>query len=207
MKYVYEFIGTFFLVFTFGMTVLSPSGAGPFAPIAIGTILAVMIFSGAHVSGGHYNPAVTLASYIRGRFLLSDLGIYWIVQLVAAVIAAFFTLYYKGAQEPVLVDVNIPKLFIAEFLFTFALCFAALNVTATKWTAGNSYFGLAVGFVVIAGSYAVGSISSAALNPAVALGMTVMNLSVWANLWIFIFANLLGGAAAALVFKYSHLDE
>jgi aquaporin Z len=93
MKYVYEFIGTFFLVLTVGMTVLNPNGAGPLAPLAIGSILAVMIYAGVHVSGGHYNPAVSLAVFLRGKLSAADLGVYWVAQVLAAVAAAFTVIH------------------------------------------------------------------------------------------------------------------
>ena len=206
MKYLYEFIGTFFLVFTVGMVVLEP-GAGPFAPLAIGSALAVMVYAGAHISGGHYNPAVSLAVYLRKRLNLNDLGLYWIAQLAAAVVAALLVLHLKGAAAASSATPDVLKALVAEFLFTFALCFVVLNVATAKATNNNSFYGFAIGFTVLVGAYAVGAISGAAFNPAVALGVTILNLSAWANLWIFIVANALGAAAAAYVFKAAHPNE
>lgn len=204
MKYIYEFIGTFFLVFTVGMTVLGPNGAGAWAPLAIGSILAVMIYAGGHISGGHYNPAVSFAVYLRKLLTLNDLWLYWVAQLLGAVVAAFAVIYFKGQVGSTPMDLNVWKALLAEFIFTFALCYVVLNVATAPATSGNSYFGWAIGFTVLAGAYAVGTISSAAFNPAVALGITLLNLSYWSNLWIFIVANLLGGAVAALVFNAAH---
>ncbi len=201
MKYVYEFIGTFFLVFVVGMTVMIPQSAGIMAPVAIGLVLAAMIYAGGHVSGGHYNPAVSLAIYLRRKLSLKDLGIYWAVQLAAAIVAALVTLYYKGDAAQPSLSFSSCRIFIAEFLFTFALCFVVLNVALSKGTKGNPFYGLAIGFTVLVGAYSVGSISGAAFNPAVALGATIMTLSAWSNLWIYIVANLLGGFCAAYVFK------
>lgn len=201
MKYVYELIGTFFLVFTVGMAVLEPS-AGIMAPLAIGSVLAVMIFAGAHVSGGHYNPAVSFSLFLRKKLSLKDLGAYWVVQLVAGVLAGYMAIYCKGLPSQVPMPFADPlKAFWAEFLFTFALCFVVLNVALAKGTKGNSFYGWAIGFTVLAGAYAVGPISGAAFNPAVALGAAVMKLTACQNLWIFFVANLLGGAAASVVFK------
>lgn len=200
MKYVYEFIGTFFLVFTVGMTVLNPNGAELWAPLAIGSILAVMVFAGGHISGGHYNPAVSFAAFLRKKLNLNNLGIYWAVQLAAGVIAALTTLYLKGPQVVATpLEPDYAKALLVEFLFTFALCYVVLNVATTKATSENSYFGWAIGFTVLAGAYSVGAISSGAFNPAVALGLAVMKLGHWSNLWIYVVANLLGGAAAAYV--------
>lgn len=199
MKYIYEFIGTFFLVLTVGMTVLNPNGIGLWAPLAIGSALAVLIYAGAHVSGGHYNPAVSLAVFLRKKLATKDLFIYWIAQIAAGIAAAYVTLYFKGGRAPIALEPNIFQALLAEFLFTFALCFVVLNVATTKETTGNAYFGWAIGFTVLVGAYAVGSISNAAFNPAVAVGITILNLGIWSNLWIYFIANLLGGAAAALV--------
>ncbi len=199
-KYIVEFIGTFFLVFTVGMVVIEP-GAGTLAPVAIGSVLAVMIYAGGHVSGAHYNPAVTLAVWLRGKCDSKDVLPYMAAQAVAGVVAAFLVLFLK--QNPV-VTTATPKVLpalLAEFVFTFALCFVVLNVATAEGTEGNSYFGFAIGFTVLAGAYAVGSISGGAFNPAVAVGITLMGLSAAHNIWIFLVANLLGGAVAAAAFK------
>lgn len=207
MKLIYEFIGTFFLVFTVGMAVLNPHSAGVLAPLAIGSVLASLVYAGGHISGGHYNPAVSLAAFIRGKLKLEDLGTYWIAQLLGAVVAAFLVIYFKGKSADTAMALDAPKVLLAEFLFTFALCYVVLNVATAKAANGNSYYGFAIGFIVVAGAYAVGTISGAAFNPAVALGASIMNLTQWADLWLFIAANLLGGVAAAYVFKAAHPNE
>jgi len=199
-KYIVELIGTFFLVLTVGCTVISP-GAGDLAPLAIGASLMVMIFAGGHISGGHYNPAVTLGVWMRGKCETKDIVPYWVAQLVGAGIAAAIVKFLKlgaittAANPPVL-----PSL-IAEFLFTFALVFVVLNVATAKGTSGNSFYGLAIGMTVMTGGFAVGGISGGAFNPAVAVGIILMGLASWSSIWIFWVAELLAGAAAALVFK------
>jgi aquaporin Z len=207
MKYVYEFIGTFFLVFTVGMVSLNPNSIGLWAPLAVATVLAVMVFAGGHVSGGHYNPAVSLAVFMRNRLTINDLWVYWGVQFAAGIVAALLTLYFKGASSPTALEPDYLKALIGEFLFTFALCYVVLNVATAKETANNSYFGWAIGFTVLAGAYVVGTISNAAFNPAVALGLTILNLSHWYHIWIYLVANLLGAAVAALVFNAAHPNE
>jgi aquaporin Z len=207
MKYLYEFIGTFFLVFTVGMVVLDPHAAGLWAPLAIGSALAVMVFAGGHISGGHYNPAVSLAVFLRKRLSANDLWKYWTAQLVGGVIAALLTIYLKKGSAPAAMSLDLPGAFIAEFLFTFALCFVVLNVATAKATANNSYFGWAIGFTVLVGAYAVGPISGGAFNPAVAVGISVLNVSLWSNLWVYILAELIGAGLAALVFNAAHKEE
>lgn len=204
MKYIYEFIGTFFLMLTIGLTVLEPNSAEKWAPLAIGSILAVMIYAGGHISGGHYNPAVSLAVFLRNKLSSDDLWKYWVAQLLAGALAALSVLYFKGKSTATPIEPDYLKALLAEFLFTFALCYVVLNVATAKATSGNSFFGWAIGFTVLAGAYAVGAISSAAFNPAVALGITILNLSHWSNLWIFFLANLLAAAAAAYVFNAAH---
>jgi aquaporin Z len=188
------------------MTVLAPHDAGSFAPLAIGSVLAVMVFAGGHVSGAHYNPAVSLAIFLRGKLSNADLIKYWIAQLAGALVAACLTIYYKDSYAEPMAFNFIPA-FIAEFLFTFALCFVVLNVATSNKTTGNSYFGWAIGFTVLVGAYAVGNISGGAFNPAVALGITLMKMNLWMNLWIYFSAQLLAAAAAAYVFKAAHPQE
>jgi len=207
MKYLVELIGTFFLVATIGFTVLPPGDAGPMAPLAIGSALMVMIFAGGHVSGAHYNPAVTLAVFLRGKCAAADLVPYWVAQLVGAVAAALVVIYLKGAPAVQPMQPDILKALLAEFLFTFALCYVVLNVATAKGTAGNSFYGLAIGFTVLAGAYSVGPISGGVFNPAVALGITILGISSIGNIWIYLVANLAAAAVAAYAFRAINPEE
>lgn len=199
VKYICEFIGTFFLVLTVGMVAVMPQLAGFIGAIAIGSALAAFVYAGAHISGGHYNPAVTLACYMKGKMTNKDLLMYWIAQFLACIVAAFATMYLRGSAEISFKYMSIGPAFLAELLFTFALCYVVLNC-CNKEHKGNSYYGLAIGLVIIAGAYAVGPISCGAFNPAVALGITIMQVSTWSNLWIFIVANMAAGALAGYVY-------
>lgn len=205
-KYVMELIGTFFLVLTIGMSVIA-GGNGVIPPLAIGSVLMVMIFAGGHISGGHYNPAVTLGVWMRGRTETKDVVPYMIFQTVGALIAAAVVKYMDptAVVHPHLLAV-FPEL-LAEFLFTFALVFVVINTATAKRTAGNSFYGLAIGFTVLAGAFAMGSVTVGAFNPAVAVGVSVMGMVAWSKLWIFLVANFLGGAAAALTFKFLCPDD
>lgn len=202
-KYITEFIGTFFLVLTVGCCV-SLGGAGVIGALAIGSILMVMIYAGGHISGGHYNPAVTLAVWIRGRCPTKDVVPYWLAQLLAAVVASVVLSCFKTTVKPNPVELKALGLgaaFLAEFLYTFALAYVVLNSATAKANAGNSFYGLAIGFTVMSGAFAIGSITAAAFNPAVALGISMMGLSLWSNLWIYWLANFAGGAVAGVTFK------
>lgn len=205
-KNAMEFIGTFFLVFTVGMTVLEP-GAGPLAPLAIGSVLMVMVYAGKHISGGHYNPAVTVAVALRGRCSNADAVAYVLVQVVAALLAATVVRYLKPdlVLTPIVHDIA-PSL-LAEFLLTFALCFVFLITMTAKATEGNAYFGVAVGATVMAGGYAVANVSGGAFNPAAAVGMAYMGIGRWADIWIYVVACFLGGGLAAWAFRSLHPED
>ncbi|HEX4645276.1 MAG TPA: aquaporin [Verrucomicrobiae bacterium] len=205
-KYIVELIGTFFLVLTIGCSVII-GGAGVIAPLAIGSALMVMIYAGGHISGGHYNPAVTLGAWIRGRCATKDVVPYWISQLIGAALAALVVGCLKGGAEPKPMTLNTGPALLAEFLFTFALVYVVLNTATAKGTSGNSFYGLAIGFTVMTGAFAVGSVSGAVFNPAVATGISIMGLSSWANIWIYLVANLAGGAAAGVMFKLLNPED
>src|SRR5437764_12748564 len=193
-KYLTECIGTFFLVLTIGCTVV-PGAAGVIAPLAIGCALMVMVYAGGHISGAHYNPAVTLAVWIRGKCATRDVVPYMISLIIGAVLAAVVVTFLLGTGKP-LVIASVPRALLAEFLFTFALAYVVLNVATAKGTENNSFYGLAIGFTVLTGAFAVGSISEGAFNPAVAVGITLMGLTKMANIWIYFVADLAGGAVA-----------
>jgi aquaporin Z len=203
--YVTEFIGTFFLVFTIGMSVV---GNVPMAAVAIGSILMVMVFMGGHISGAHYNPAVTLAVFLRGKLPAKDLLPYWISQLIAASAAGgvVWAILHKGLPSGQIPKEMILSALLNEFIYTFALALVVLNVATAKGTEGNSFYGLAIGFTVTAAALAGGGVSRGAYNPAVGLGLTVMGASL-ANIWIWIVGPLAGGALAAFVFKFQHPGE
>jgi aquaporin Z len=200
-KYIAEFIGTFFLVLTIGCTVI-PAAAGVIAPLAIGAALMVMVYAGGHVSGAHFNPAVTLAVFIRGRCEAKDVSPYWVAQLVAAVAAALVAVFLVGKSGTPMEIKNVPVAFVAEFLFTFALAYVVLNCATSKDTANNSFYGLAIGMTVMVGAFSVGAISGGAFNPAVAIGVVVMKLVNLADVWIHLVADLAGGLVAGLTFKF-----
>jgi aquaporin Z len=204
-KAVVEAIGTFFLVLTIGQVVLEP-GAGALAPLAIGSVLMVMIYAGGHVSGAHYNPAVSLGVFLRGRSTSGEMFTYWAAQFVGAAFATFATRFLKGPIEVVPITPAIGPAFLAEFLFTFALVYVVLNVATARGNAGNSHYGLAIGFTVMVGAYSVGAISGGAFNPAVALGITMLGITAPSCIWLYFVANLLGGAAAAAIFNGLDLD-
>ena len=206
-KYITEFIGTFFLVFVIGMVVIG--GKGDFAPLAIGATLMVMIFAGGHISGAHYNPAVTLAVLLRGKISVAEAIVYMIAQIIAAAAASFVVMYLMNDkipdQAPEMADTT--KGLVAEFLGTFALAYVVLNVATAKGTSGNSFYGLAIGFTVLTMAYALGGISGGAFNPAVAIGISLMKLASWNNIWVYLLGCFGGASLAAIVFRINNPDD
>jgi aquaporin Z len=206
-KYAVEVIGTFFLVFTVAVSGLTHSA---FTPLAAGSALMVMVYAGGHISGGHFNPAVTLAALWRRRIGLVDAVAYWIAQLAAGAVAAVLA---RVVVNPRAVATLHPAghaltaTAVVEFLFTFALCYVVLNVATSKDQQGNSFFGLAIGFTVLAGAFAVGGISGGAFNPAVTLGAAVAGLFAWSTLWVYIVVQAIAGTAAGLTFRALNPDD
>lgn len=205
--YLTELIGTFFFVLTIGMTEIGTKG--DFAPIAIGSMLMVMIFAGAHISGAHYNPAVTIAVLLRGKILLHDAMRYIFAQLGGALMASLAVVYFLHDKIAILQTSIIHPLpgILAEFLGTFALCYVVLNVATSKSTAGNNFYGLAIGFTVTAMAYSLGNISGGVFNPAVAIGISFMRIIEWSNIWIYLVGCFAASVAAAFIFKINNPED
>ena len=202
-NYITEFLGTFFLVLTICMVICG--GLDTLAPVAIGVMLMVLVYMGGHISGAHYNPAVSVAVLLRGKCTAADVIGYVISQCAGAAIAVKTTLFFlpslKGSVPSAATLSTVPT-FAAEFLGTFLLCFVILNVATSRKTEGNQFYGLAIGATVLACAYALGPVSGGAFNPAVALGITLIGMVSWANIGVFLAANLSAGVVAALLFNY-----
>ncbi len=206
-KYLTEFIGTFFLVLTIGLSVLTgPSTGLSMAPLAIGGSLMVMVYMGGHLSGAHYNPAVSLAVLLRGKMSAADFVPYLVSQAAGGIAAACLVYVILGKTLPIAPgeNVSVTSALLVEVLYTFALALVVLNVATSKKTEGNSYYGLAIGFTVVVAAFAAGGISGGAFNPAVGTGLTVAHAvfggGSFANLWLYLVGPFAGGALAALVF-------
>lgn len=209
-KTLTEFIGTFFLVLTIGLTVL---GGTSFAPLAIGAALMVMVYMGGHVSGAHYNPAVTLALALRGKLPTKQVIPYMLAQLAGSVAAALVVRAITGRTfAPTPADSASPlAALLVELLFTFALALVVLNVATSSRTQGNSFYGLAIGFTVAVGAFAGGPISGGAFNPAVGVGPTLVHAMLgegtFGHVWLYLLGPLAGGVAAALVFRIQERED
>ncbi|MBX4201689.1 aquaporin [Candidatus Saccharibacteria bacterium] len=204
-KYIIEFIGTFFLVLTIGL-----SGGNA---LAIGAVLAAMVYMGGYISGAHYNPAVTLAILIQKKIRRNEAAIYMLVQLAAAIIAAGVYQAVHGGKMVVGPGANVGwgAALLVEIIFTFALVSVVLHTAVSKKTSGNSYYGLAIGFVLVAAVFAGGAISGGAYNPAVGLGPNLYDLGSLsdnvANTWLYLIGPFVGGLLATLVFTATTTEK
>ncbi len=196
-KYLVEFIGTFIFFFTIGNVVLSHA-LGVIPAIAIGFALMIVVYAGGGISGGHYNPAVSLAAAIKGGLPWKEILPYWTAQILGASVGAYLVCVTATIPESVTPAVfNIPTLIIAEFVYTFALCYVVLLTTQKE----NSYFGLAIGSTVTVGAFAASRICLTAFNPAVAIGLGIINVAMCEFVAITIAVNLLSAVAAACTVK------
>jgi len=202
-KLLTEFIGTFFFVFTICLAV---TGDSAMPALAIGAMLMVMVYMGGHISGAHYNPAISLGMLLRGKLASRDFVPYVVAQILGSIAASAMVFLIVGktfAPTPT-ADVSALSALLIEILFSLALVLVVLNVATHEGTAGNSHYGLAIGFTVLAGVLAGGKVSGGAFNPAVGIGPTLINATLgtgsFDNLWLYIVGPLTGGVLAAVVF-------
>lgn len=199
-RYATELIGTYFLLLTIGLAVTTMNAL---APVAIGGILMVMIYAGGHISGAHFNPAVTLAVLLRGRIKGADAGGYILAQLLGGMAGAVTSQLILDNAKPTALSPAGREIWVAlavEALFTFALAYVVLNVATSRSHPDNSFYGLAIGGTVLVGVATVGGISGAAFNPAVAVGGAAIGLFAWSAIWIHLFAQAIGATLAAMAF-------
>jgi aquaporin Z len=202
-----EFIGALFLVFTITATVLSNVAL---APLAIGASLMVMVYAGGHVSGAHFNPAVTLGVFVRGRIKGGEAMAYVVAQVTGGLVGGLIGRWVVDPDEVTAVSLSgrqIGAALVAEALLTFMLAYVVLNVATSSDHPQNSFYGLAIGFTVLAGAVAVGGVSGGVFNPAVAVGGSVAGLFSWSSLWIYLIAQGVGGTLAGFVFLALNPDE
>jgi len=202
-----EFLGTGFLVFTVAMSV----GAGsPYAAIAIGFILLSLVYMGGHLSGAHYNPAVTLGVLLRGKIDPFTAAIYFVCQMAGAFTFGGFAQVFdddvNGIGYPARADDSEwYGALVAEIVITFALVHTILHVATSQAQANNNYFGLAIGFTVASGAISVGPVSGGCFNPAVSVLCILKD--DFDDFWIYWVGPLAGGALAALLFRLIHPEE
>jgi len=200
-KLIAEFIGTFFLALTI-CTAAVHGSAGEYAPFAIASTLMVMIYGLGHVSGAHFNPAVTVGIWLRGACEKDEVAPYIAVQVIAGAAAALASANLLITDPSVTaLELDMTQTIGAEFLYTFALVFVILNVATSEATAGNGYYGAAIAFVVLAGALTVGGISGGSFNPAVTGALFTSGAIEAADIWMHLVPQLVAGVVAAQAFK------
>jgi aquaporin Z len=207
-----EFIGTFFLVLAICMTTYAKVSAD-IQPLAIGLMLIGLIYANGYISAAMFNPAVTFAFWLRGRIATKDALAYAVVQFIAGIAAAGLTIGLTSAKAITYPIATPPQYFavipalLAEITGTFILGWVILNVATSKTIEGNSFYGLAIGTTVVGLIYTFGSVSGSVLNPAVAIGLSIAQISNWANLWIYLVGSFGGAALAALAYRFINREE
>ena len=198
-KYITEFIGTLFLVLIIGLTQ---------NPLAIGFGLTALVYMGAHISGAHYNPAVSLAMFIKKEIDTSHFFKYLISQILGASLAAYlvFLLSSNMVVQPNL-DESIYQILLAEVLFTYLLVLVILNVACHPKLKGNSFYGFAIGLTVMGGAYSVGGLSGGVFNPAVSIGPSIIDFISGNGIshyftWYYLVAPIIGSLIAVAHFNF-----
>jgi len=210
-KYLTEFTGTLLFVLIIGL-IVTP-GPQPLAPLMIGSALMVLVYMGGHVSGAHYNPAVTLAVFLRGKLPAAEVLPYMAAQILGGTTGAYLSyilLDQTFAPAPGATATTMSALLV-EIIFTFTLALVVLNVAVSSGTRGNSFYGLAIGFTIAVAVTAGGPVSGGVYNPAVGTGSSLINAFIGGGdltkLWLYLVGPVTGGALAALVFKLQESPE
>lgn len=201
-----EFVGTFFFLLTICLAV---SGSiGPITPLVIGLSLMTMVYACGHLSGAHFNPAVSIAMVVRGKLNPGEAIVYSMVQLAAGALAAGVAIAMKGdGLNPSPIG-SAGAAFGAELLGTFALVWVVLQVATSRGTQGNPFYGAAIGMVLAVCAFIFGPISKiGAFNPAVVLAGAIFGLIRWGDAWIPLLGSVIGGTGAAFAFRASNADD
>lgn len=206
-KLITEFAGTFFLVLTVGIVAATLQGYPGAMIICI--VLSVLIFAGAGISGAHYNPAVTLACLLNKRLGRGAAAGYIIAQCTGAIAAAFVVAFFIGNKLPVAASAlpGNTKALLAELSGTFILIYVGLNASTAKGRKGNMFYGLSVGLTVLVMIYAIGAISGSILNPALAIGMSIMKFTSFTDIWIYMIGCFSAGILGAIVYRLIHANN
>jgi aquaporin Z len=219
--FIMEFIGTFFLTASISFNLInflrSDSVFEMQAALGIGTCLVAVVYAGGHLSGAHYNPSITISVWVsrRNKITTLDAAIYIVVQIFAAFLAGMFQWAILSETFRITPASNVALLgaVVVEWFWTFLLDFVVLQTATTKPQAGNSFFGIAIGFTVLSGICSAGYVSGGALNPAILLGLNFSDAIAHGDItrleytWIYLIGGVLGGLSAGGLFHLTNRDE
>ena len=208
---VAEFIGAFALIFI-GVGAIAVGADLVGVALAHGLVIAVMVSAVGHISGGHFNPAVTFGFLVTGRMALPLAAIYWVAQMAGAILAALFltALLPDSLTDPVnlgvpaIAEVGVGAAVVLEGILTFFLVWVIFATAADERGTFKSIAGLAIGFTITLDILFAGPLTGAAMNPARAFGPQLVG-GDWADAWVWYVGPLLGGAAAALLYHFLYL--
>ncbi len=200
-KSIAEFIGTFALVFvgTSSIFICSPS----VVPLVFGLVIMVMIYSLGHISGAHFNPAVTLGFAVVRRFPLNELAWYWGAQILGAILGSFLVKFLFFSEESIgvtLPSILISKAFFLEVILTFILMFTII-IVATDYRAQGHMAGLSIGGAVCLGAFIGGPLTGGSMNPARSFAPALM-YSQWDFQWLYWIAPMVGAVLAAITYEF-----
>lgn len=213
MKLLTEFLGSFLFMGAIAMVV--PAGT-PLAPLAIGAALMCAVYMGGHHSGAHFNPAVSLAVFMQKKMTMKEMLGYIVAQILGAIAAFSLGAWVTGIAPGIAPGIDpttaqqftLAKALAVEIFFTMFLSIVVLNVAAHKNNEGKGFYGLAIGFTIVAAAFAGGWISGGAFNPAVGIGATVgkaiFDSGTFDQVWVYIVGPLLGGALGSVLFSIQH---
>ncbi|MBK7811988.1 MAG: aquaporin [Saprospiraceae bacterium] len=206
-KLLVEFIGS--LVISTVLVIAAMQNSWMELSFAVGFVYMAMVYTGGHISGGHFNPAVSLAVFLRGRMSMRDLPGFVLVQFLGAALGAGLgSLCVTTKQSTgIVLNADIVAAMATELLGTFVLCFVFLNVASSRTTIGNSFYGLALGGMMVGCMLTFGKISGGAFNPALGLSLGISNISGFGNIWVHWVAEVTGSVAAAFCFVFIHGKE
>ena len=211
-RLVAEAVGTFALVFAGCGAIMVDSDTGALGHVGVaisfGLVIMVMIYAVGHISGAHFNPAVTLGFALTRHFPLPRVGLYWAAQMAGALVAALLLRASLGDVADV--GVTMPsgsdaQAFLWEAVLTFLLMFVIMAV-ATDTRAVGEAAAIAVGGTVGLDAMFGGPVTGASMNPARSLGPAIASGEL-SSIWVYLAAPLVGAAAAAFTYQFLRTGE
>jgi MIP family channel proteins len=209
-----EFVGTFTLIFVGAGSIIATQGGNLTAiGLAHGLAIGVMASAVGHISGGHFNPAVTLGFVVTRRIEARLAATYWFAQLIGAVLAAFMLTWLLPQSQVDAVNLGAPAVgngigagsaVVIEAVLTFFLVWVIFATAADPRGTFASIAGLAIGLTITLDIYIGGPYTGAAMNPARAFGPDLVQ-NYWSDAWVWWVGPLIGGALAALLYEYLYL--
>ena len=206
---VAEFVGAFTLIFIGGGAGIVSGQDIVAVALANGLAIGIMVSNLGHISGGHFNPAITFAFFVTGRIAAALAAVYWVAQLGGAVVAALilrgiFPGHSALGAVPNAPSISDGKAFVVELILTFLLVWAVWATAVDPRGAFKSIAGLAIGLTISIDVFMGGPLTGAAMNPARAFGPELVE-NFWGNGWVYYLGPAVGALIAGLVYEFLYL--